>query len=181
MQGLEYLAGRGKILAYPAGGDEGRWPCVALALLPALLLATVPAWAETTATACTAGAPAGPQIHVRVHGARSTQGNITVTLYGSDPARFLASGGKLARLRVPVQGGGKAEACFAVSAPGVFAVAIYHDENDDHDFNLSVLGIPKEGYGFSNDAQGRFGAPSFEAVRFRVEQAGGIVPVLLRY
>ncbi|WP_207443933.1 DUF2141 domain-containing protein [Roseomonas haemaphysalidis] len=186
MQGLEYLSERWKLLASPAVGDEGRRATMVLLpllpLLPLLALAS-PAGAATpvTATACAAGPAGAPQIQVRVHGARSTQGNMTVTLYGSDPARFLASGGKLARQRVPVQPGGKAEACFSVSAPGIYAVAIYHDENNDHDFNLSVIGMPQEGYGFSNDAQGRFGAPSFEAVRFRVEQAGGVVPVLLRY
>ena len=31
------------------------------------------------------------------------------------------------------------------------------------------LGIPKEGYGFSNDAKGSFGAPPFSAAGFQYE------------
>jgi uncharacterized protein (DUF2141 family) len=188
MQGLGDLAERWKLLASPARIGEWRRRRAALALLPALLLLRAPplgavetAPGTATGTACAPGAPAGLQIRVQVQGARNQQGSIAVTLYGSDPARFLASGGKLARLRVPVQAGGRAEACFAIAAPGLFAVAIYHDENNDHDFNLSVIGLPKEGYGFSNDAPTRFGVPSFADVRFAVEQAGRTVPVQLRY
>lgn len=137
--------------------------------------------AEQTAGVCGApGAPNGPRIEVVVSGARKVAGNMTITLYGSQPDAFLARTGKLARQRVPLHST-QAEACFAVSTPGVYAVAVYHDENNDHDFNRTLLGMPAEGYGFSNDAPTVIGLPSFDSVRFQVGPEGGRVPVRLRY
>ncbi|MFC7554920.1 DUF2141 domain-containing protein [Pseudoroseomonas wenyumeiae] len=65
--------------------------------------------------------------------------------------------------------------------PGIYAVAVYHDENNDHDFNRTLLGMPAEGYGFSNDAPTVIGLPSFESVRFQVGPEGARVPIRLRY
>jgi uncharacterized protein (DUF2141 family) len=174
----------------PAAEDEGRlrrlwrgWPVLLAALALALALAPLaPAQAaEQAAGNCGApDAPDGPRVEVVVTGARRVAGNMTITLYGSRPEAFLARSGKLARQRVPLRGT-QAEACFTVSAPGVYAVAVYHDENDDHDFNRTLLGMPAEGYGFSNDAPTVIGLPSFDSVRFQVGPEGGRVPVRLRY
>jgi uncharacterized protein (DUF2141 family) len=50
-------------------------------------------------------------------------------------------------------------------APGDYAVALMHDENADGVCNLNFFGIPKEGYGFSNNVRPRLSAPSFESAR----------------
>jgi uncharacterized protein (DUF2141 family) len=165
--------------------DEGRHGLGRVALLLGLALAAMPLAParaeEQSAAACgTPGAPAGPRIEVVVTGARKVAGNMTITLYGSRPEAFLARTGKLARQRVPVHGP-ETEACFGVSAPGDYAIAVYHDENDDHDFNRSILGRPEEGYGFSNDAPTTIGLPSFDAVRFPIGADGGRMTIRLRY
>lgn len=49
---------------------------------------------------------------------------------------------------------------------GKYAVAILHDENDDQQMNKTGLGLPKEGYGFSNNVMGAFGPPSFARAGF---------------
>jgi uncharacterized protein (DUF2141 family) len=137
--------------------------------------------ADPVATPCNAAdAPSGPRIEVSVLGVHKVAGNVTVTLYGPRPEAFLARGGRLARLRVPLTSHA-ASACFQVSAPGIYAVAVYHDENNDHDFNRNFLGIPTEGYGFSNDAPTLAGLPSFESVRFAVTAQGASLQLHLRY
>ena len=45
---------------------------------------------------------------------------------------------------------------------GEYAVALMHDENADKICNTNFLGIPKEGYGFSNNVKPVFAAPSFK-------------------
>lgn len=50
--------------------------------------------------------------------------------------------------------------------PGKYAIAILHDENDDQKMNKNFFGIPKEGYGFSNNVMGTFGPPSFSKASF---------------
>lgn len=50
---------------------------------------------------------------------------------------------------------------------GDYAIKAFHDEDSDGDLNTNFLGIPVEDYGFSNNASGLFGPPSWEAARFR--------------
>lgn len=50
--------------------------------------------------------------------------------------------------------------------PGSYAIAILHDENNNQKMDKNVLGIPKEGYGFSNNASAPFGPPSYKKASF---------------
>ena len=182
------VLGPGPYRPDPAGGKPaGRPGAAAWSLLPLLLLAAaVPSRpsdaAPGAATACQApGAPAGPRLRVAVSGARSAAGNVTITLYGPRREDFLARGGRLARQRIPLGGAAAVEACFAVSAPGDYAVAVYHDENGDRDFNRNAIGLPAEGYGFSNDAPTAFGLPDFDRVRFTLPPGGARLAIRLRY
>ena len=43
-----------------------------------------------------------------------------------------------------------------------YAISFMHDENSNGKLDGGRFGIPIEGYGFSNDARGFFGPPSFE-------------------
>jgi uncharacterized protein (DUF2141 family) len=52
---------------------------------------------------------------------------------------------------------------------GEYAVKIFHDENGNEKLDTNFVGMPKEKFGFSNDALGRFGPPSYEQARFRFE------------
>ncbi len=52
---------------------------------------------------------------------------------------------------------------------GDYAIKVFHDENGDGELDTNFLGIPVEDYGFSNNASGLFGPPSWEAARFRFE------------
>jgi uncharacterized protein (DUF2141 family) len=51
---------------------------------------------------------------------------------------------------------------------GKYAVRYFHDENLNGEMDTNFMGIPKEGYGFSNNAKGSFGPPPFEKWLFEV-------------
>lgn len=51
---------------------------------------------------------------------------------------------------------------------GVYAIGIFVDVNRNNRMDRNFIGIPKEQYGFSNDARGRFGPPSFAEASFTV-------------
>ncbi len=53
---------------------------------------------------------------------------------------------------------------------GVYAIAIYHDENSNQKMDRNFLKIPKEGYAFSNNVFGTFGPPKFEKAKFEVKE-----------
>lgn len=46
---------------------------------------------------------------------------------------------------------------------------------------MNALGIPKEGYGFSNDARGWLGAPSFAAASFRYDGRNLELTIAMHY
>ena len=52
--------------------------------------------------------------------------------------------------------------------PGFYALAVFHDENLNDNFDQGIFGIPLEKYGFSNDASGFFSAPDFDDAKFQV-------------
>lgn len=53
---------------------------------------------------------------------------------------------------------------------GDYSVAVYHDVNEDKSLNKNIIGIPKEPYGFSNNAMGSFGPPSFNQAMISVPE-----------
>jgi uncharacterized protein (DUF2141 family) len=50
---------------------------------------------------------------------------------------------------------------------GTYAASAFHDADDDGDLDTNFLGVPKEAYGFSNDARARLGRPDFADAAFR--------------
>ena len=54
---------------------------------------------------------------------------------------------------------------------GTYAVACHHDENGNGKMDTNLLGIPKEGYGASNNAVGKFSAPKFSEAKFPFDGA----------
>ena len=55
--------------------------------------------------------------------------------------------------------------------PGTYAIGIFHDVNLNNKMDNNLFGIPKEQYGFSNNARAFFGPPAFEAAAFEVRGA----------
>lgn len=63
---------------------------------------------------------------------------------------------------------------------GEWAVAVIHDANGNAKLD-TVLGIPREGFGFSNNPTIRFGAPSFEAARFSLTDGEKVEAIRMKY
>jgi uncharacterized protein (DUF2141 family) len=64
--------------------------------------------------------------------------------------------------------------------PGDYAVAVIHDANSNARLD-TMLGIPKEGFGFSRNPAIGFGPPRFAAARFAVGPGGEVQQVRMRY
>jgi uncharacterized protein (DUF2141 family) len=52
--------------------------------------------------------------------------------------------------------------------PGEYAISTYHDVNGNAKLDSNFMGIPKEPYGFSNNARGMFGPPSYTNAKFKI-------------
>ena len=51
---------------------------------------------------------------------------------------------------------------------GTYAIGIFVDKNYNNKMDRNLFGVPKEQFGFSNNAKGNFGPPSFEDASFKV-------------
>ena len=119
-------------------------------------------------------------INIVVDNVRSSNGLVTVTLYPDDSSQFLRSGASLERVRVPARAG-KTTACVILPRTGTWVFAVYHDENGDKKFNRNAVGMPQEGFGFSNNPSTTLGIPAFRAVRLRVPNPGMETTIRLTY
>ncbi len=105
-------------------------------------------------------------IHVTVLNIRNSTGNVACALFESPvgfPAEYLSSATNIMVIKVRRA---QARCDFLDIAPGTYALAVVHDENMNGKLDTNWLGIPTEGYGFSNDVTALFGAPSFSAASF---------------
>lgn len=151
-----------------------------LATATSLAWAAEPPPANAPPPSACDGNVALPRLSIAVSGLRTAQGVLTITLYPDDPDRFLARRGKLARIRVPATQA-QTLACLPLTQPGSYAIAVYHDENNDGDFNRNWVGLPTEGYGFSNNPRLTLGPPPLEAVRFAVGSGETQVSIQVTY
>ena len=64
--------------------------------------------------------------------------------------------------------------------PGRDVVAVFHDTDGNGRLSTWPVGLPKEAYGFSRNARGRFGPPSFESAAFDLPATGARQSITLR-
>jgi uncharacterized protein (DUF2141 family) len=64
---------------------------------------------------------------------------------------------------------------------GTYAINVIHDKNNNNKLDTNLFGIPKEGWGCSNDARGIMGAPKFKDKLFSVTTNKTITIHLVHY
>lgn len=108
-----------------------------------------------------ANQPAGT-LDVSVERLRNQRGVLHLCLT-RDPAHFPDCGSDPRAMKRTVPAG-SGPVRFLDIAPGGYALSIVHDENRNGRLD-TLLGIPREGFGFSRNPVIRFGAPRFGQVR----------------
>ena len=99
-----------------------------------------------------------PGIHVKVVNIRNDTGTVDCALFESPvgfPIEVLRSAMNVMVIKVRNT---EARCDFEDIPPGTYALAVIHDENMNGKLDTNWLGIPKEGYGFSNDVKALLGA-----------------------
>jgi uncharacterized protein (DUF2141 family) len=102
-------------------------------------------------------------LKIIIKGCRTSGGTALVALYNKstgfmkkEPLRNASEIIKSTQLTMQFDSLGK----------GNYAIAIIHDENGNGILDKNDIGIPLEGYGFSNDARGTFGPPEYKDAKF---------------
>ena len=120
-------------------------------------------------SAFTAGVPEESPtatLQVRITGLPSADGQVKIGLYSTKEA-YTSHKGSFRKVVIPLADSACEWTVQEIPA-GEYAVMFYHDKNANHKLDKNSFGIPREPFGFSNNAKPRMGPPPFEQVRFRV-------------
>lgn len=104
-------------------------------------------------------------LRVEVRGLEAKTGTVNIALFNS--AETFVKMTRLAGQLVPANADA-AIAVFPNLAPGDYAVSVFHDVNSNGQLDKNVLGRPTEPFGFSRDASGFMGPPTFDAAKIAV-------------
>lgn len=107
------------------------------------------------------------ELTVEISGMETDKGKVFLALYNSKE-NFLKSS-KTTKGTNAVVKNGKAIAYFKGLQKGEYAISLFHDENDNNKMDTKIFGIPKEPYGFSNNAKGFMGPPKYKDCKFLVD------------
>lgn len=119
-------------------------------------------------------------IVVETTGFRNNQGEVRVGLYASRDG-FPDKPEKAYRTFTTPLRKNAVEVTFTDIPFGTYAIGILHDENGNGKMDTNWLGIPKEGYGASNNAKGRFGPPRFEDAKFKLDSERIKLTIKIQY
>lgn len=105
-------------------------------------------------------------LRVEIVGYKSNMGKAYVAIYNSEK-NFLKKPllGKIEKIE-----NNKAIVIFKDLIPGESAISSYHDENSNGKLDTNFVGIPKEDYAMSNNAEGFMSAPKYQDAKFTINQ-----------
>lgn len=150
--------------------------------LPMMSVDRLAAQAQAAPTPAPAPARSTSTLTIRITGFRNANGKINIALFRdavgfpSDRASAVAS----QRLEINPQTM-SATAVFKDLPQGVYAVSVFHDENLTGKMEFDAQGIPRNGYGFSNNPDSSYGPPTPDQARFTVNQAETTIEIKLTY
>lgn len=148
-----------------------------LALIAGLGIAALAA--PAAAQSCH-GAPTGVRVSLTVQGVRSDKGNVAAVVFGADQKRYLKPNGELETVHDPAVPG-TTTLCFWLPKAGDYALFVFHDANANGEVDTGLLGIPREGFGFSNNVRPKLSAPSFQSTHFTAGPGETSLTVMLHY
>jgi uncharacterized protein (DUF2141 family) len=100
------------------------------------------------------------RLTVEIDGFRNDDGHVMVKLINQEE--------EMVANKIAGIADGKSTIVFENVPSGTYALSYFHDENDNEDLDTNFFGMPKEGFGFSNNAKGRMGPPKLKDQLFTV-------------
>ena len=119
-------------------------------------------------------------LKVTFTGLRSDAGTVLYSLYNGAEG-FPSDGSKAVRVGKVSAHKGSVEVSLAGLPAGTYAVSFFHDENNNGKLDTNSFGMPTEGFGFSDNPQVMFSAPSFDDAKFSVPAAGTSIDISTKY
>lgn len=120
------------------------------------------------------------QFNLLVDGLNNSKGNLMVAIYDNSQAfpshpEMAIKLGKIKAME------GSMGIGFPEFTPGIYAIAIFQDENENGKLDTNIVGMPKEPFGFSNNPKINFRAPTFEEAKIELHSSEEIFPIHLNH
>ncbi len=105
------------------------------------------------------------EIVILVRGLRNSEGQLLIALF-EQPDGFPDEHEKALRTKILPLDGEPLQIRFRSIAPGRYAVAVVHDENENERLDTNLVGIPREGVGVSGGKNRMLRKPTFHDADF---------------
>lgn len=105
---------------------------------------------------------------IKITDVENSNGKIQIGLYNTEKG-FLDESKQYKKVRITASAP-TTTYTFRGLPDGTYAIAIYHDENNDSECNRNLIGIPTEEFGFSNNVRPVVSAPSFKSAKFSLTE-----------
>jgi uncharacterized protein (DUF2141 family) len=142
-------------------------------MISLVLLSFLAAAADAPATQ-----PEGALLRIRVVDARSTRGQMIFGVF-NQPAGFPSVKEKSINWQIKPATDSLVFECRL--PPGKYSASVLHDENNSHDMDKNFIGIPKEGYGVTNNPKPRRRAATFREAQFDVPPESAELTISMQY
>ncbi len=116
---------------------------------------------------------------VNVDAIRNDHGRVYVTLFNG-AATWLDDKHTTLDDNIPAHPG-RISVTFHDVPPGRYAAVVFHDENGNKVMDYDLLGLPTEGFAFSNQARPFLSAPSFERCAFDLGSQNAAIAIKMIY
>ena len=124
--------------------------------------------------------PSTSRVAVKVSGIRNNTGRVIIGIWNSKDG-FPKDRAKAFRQASVSILNEMAVATFSELPYGEYAVALFHDENNNGRMDTRFPGKPVEGIGSSNNPHPRFSAPTFSECRFEVNSTEMTIEIKMLY
>ncbi len=122
---------------------------------------------------------AGADLQVQLSGVRSAKGVVHLCLSPS-PGRFLDCKADPNAVARTLAAGSAGRIDLGPIKAGTYALLVVHDENRNGKLDM-MMGIPREGFGFSNNPSMKPRAPKWEEIRFTMPANATVQQIRVRY
>ncbi|MBF6568595.1 MAG: DUF2141 domain-containing protein [Candidatus Binataceae bacterium] len=131
--------------------------------------------------AASSGVAASPvkNLQIVVAGLRNNSGKVVCTLWHSAQG-FPRDDTNAQTTSVPIENR-SATCSFPALPAGAYAAVAYHDENNNGKFDTNWMGLPLEGYGFSNNVSISWRPPNFKEAGFHYDGAKQQITIRIKY
>lgn len=119
-------------------------------------------------------------LRLKITRLRNDRGKVNLSLYRSAEGYPSDSKKAFKNIRADIRQG-ICEITFPNLPQGSYAISLMHDENGNGKMDTGFLGIPKEGYGASNDAKAVLGPPKYADARFLLDQPEVSLEIRVKY